>query len=361
MSLPASPSHPHSHRHDHVDLVDLAIVGAGVAGMAAAEAVKAFAPHRTVRILEQNPAPGGRLKSQRGEFRLIDQTAQFFTARSPEFKTMVHHWEKQGWLKTWFSKPDEMGQQEAAYASPLGMGQLMAHWAMRHEIRCGMQVQQINLLSDRWQLQWAPTVFAAPTQLEAHSIIVTAPWPVIEDWVRPWLQRAALSNETQGALASIRYAPCLVLVVEWNGDSEARASGLEFMPHPDIVCIADQASKGMPGEGSALVFLMTPEFSQAHWHRDENELQSELLETVKPWLGAKLATSPSLATTTHVSLQRWPHARVTQAFGKPFLNCETTIPLYVAGDGFGGARVEGAFMSGWEAGKALAKQWGSPP
>lgn len=374
------------HAHPKADSVTIAILGAGVSGLAAAEALKTFAPQATVRILEKNPAPGGRLASRQGQHQLLDTTAQFFTARSPEFKTLVQFWEKQGWLQTWFSKPNELGQPEPGYASPLGMGTLMAHWALRHDVRCGQNVFAIESHTEAnheaqghaWHLHLAPTVFAAPQALQAQAVLITAPWPDAQPLVQKHLAGSALNAETQVALASIRYAPCLVLEVEWNGGSDGRDLGLQFMPSPDIVCIADQRSKGLPavakrnagghvaGKGSdqsgvqssgqssvqsggqGLVFLMTPEFSEAQWQKSDAELLPILVDRAKPWLAN--TRDPQ------VTLGRWPHARVLQAFGKPYLNCGSTAPLFVAGDGFGGARVEGAFVSGWEAGKALASQ-----
>jgi renalase len=340
------------HAHPKTDHVDIAILGAGVAGLAAAEALKTFAPQATLRILEKNPVPGGRLASRQGQHQVLDTTAQFFTARSPEFKTLVQFWEKQGWLRTWFTKPNENGQPEPGYASPLGMGTLMAHWALRHDVRCGQNVLAIETHATDWHLHLSPTVFAAPHGLRAQAVLITSPWPQAQPMVQGHLTGSAIIPETVAALASIRYAPCLVLEVEWNGDSDVHDLGLQFMPSPDIVCIADQQSKGLPamekatGQGHGMVFLMTPDFSEAHWPKSDAELLSLLVEKARPWVAS--LSDPLF------SLGRWPHARVLQAFGKPFLDCGTAAPLFVAGDGFGGARVEGAFTSGWEAGKALA-------
>jgi renalase len=330
--------------------LDAIIVGAGVAGLAAAEALRGL----NYRILEAAPQPGGRLAAPHWQDAGFDATAQFFTARSPEFKALTDSWCKRGWLKPWFHKPDEQGGEEPAYAASQGMGLLMAHWAVQHNVSCGAYVTSIQPTSDSprtLSVSMDRAVFGGPKTLTARSVVLTAPWPVSQTLVTPWLP--TLSDEARKSLAAIRYAPCLVLEVETEGNLHVSQPGLHFMPSPEIACVADQGQKGLsPG----LVMLMSPEYSETHAHETEREWLPALLEKAKPWLGT--------ARVRHASVRYWPHARVMQAYGEPFVSFMNAVanasapvgtPLWVCGDGFGGARVEGAFLSGWHTGMDLAR------
>ncbi len=328
----------------------MAIVGAGVAGLAAAEALRAKAPRLSVRLFEKSAWPGGRLVTEKREDIALDTTAQFFTARSPELVAFTQAWMQKGWLKTWFEKPDEMGRPEAAYASPLGLGKLMAHWAVQHEVACGVEVLDFTEAPGEWNMALTRAAFSGPPRISAKAVIATPPWPVLQPQLSAFLP--GLSEQQRQGLAGITYAPSLVLDLLLQGKAIVPPPGLIFMPSPEIVCIADQGAKGlMQGEGG-LVVLASPEYSLRHFSRDEKELREDLLALAKPWIGEAVVKSARLV--------KWQHARVTQSFGQPWLGLATSSPFLICGDGFGGARVEGAFQSGWQAGVELAKHFDKP-
>ena len=80
-----------------------AIVGAGMAGLACAEALKQ-AGHSVV-LFDKGRGAGGRMSTRRlptslGEV-AIDHGAQYFTARDPAFKNLVSTWRDQGIAVPW--------------------------------------------------------------------------------------------------------------------------------------------------------------------------------------------------------------------------------------------------------------------
>ena len=62
---------------------DIAIVGAGIAGLAAGRVLH-DAGHR-VQVFDKSRSTGGRLCTRRGEGWQADHGAQYFTARHPDF------------------------------------------------------------------------------------------------------------------------------------------------------------------------------------------------------------------------------------------------------------------------------------
>jgi renalase len=72
---------------------------------------------------------------------------------------------------------------------------------------------------------------------------------------------------------------------------------------------------------------------------------------------------PYMAETTRIvqaDLKRWRYANPTRLHSAPYLLAKELPPLVFAGDAFDGPRVEGALLSGWAAGKALADRLANP-
>ena len=80
-------------------IVDVAIVGAGLAGLAAAGDL--LTEGKSVLLIDKSRGVGGRMATRRhGETR-IDHGAQFFTARTERFQAIVDALIAQGVIKVW--------------------------------------------------------------------------------------------------------------------------------------------------------------------------------------------------------------------------------------------------------------------
>src|SRR5919202_2856871 len=66
--------------------VDVLIVGAGCAGLAAA--IRLVAAGRTVRVLEASDAPGGRMRSDRVDGFTVDRGFQVLNTAYPELRRL---------------------------------------------------------------------------------------------------------------------------------------------------------------------------------------------------------------------------------------------------------------------------------
>jgi hypothetical protein len=126
--------------------------------------------------------------------------------------------------------------------------------------------------------------------------------------------------------------------------------GLWFAGEP-ISWMADNQRKGVsPGQGAAITIHAGPQFSQAHWATPEAEVTAALLRVAAPWLG-----SPTVQTQLH----RWRYSRPLRVYPERCVILREPAPLVLAGDAFGGPRVEGAALSGLAAGGALAELLGA--
>ena len=74
--------------------VPIAIIGTGIAGLSAAQALTA-AGHE-VHLFDKSRGSGGRMSSKRSDAGSLDMGAQYFTARDRRFATAVKQWQAQG-------------------------------------------------------------------------------------------------------------------------------------------------------------------------------------------------------------------------------------------------------------------------
>ncbi|MEM9311642.1 MAG: FAD-dependent oxidoreductase, partial [Pseudomonadota bacterium] len=100
---------------------DIAIIGAGMAGLACA--VQLAAAGRDVRVFDKGRGPGGRMAARRadvaGETVRFDHGAQYFTAREPAFREAVAAWEAQGVVARWPAA--QTSSSDAAWVGVPGM------------------------------------------------------------------------------------------------------------------------------------------------------------------------------------------------------------------------------------------------
>ena len=81
-------------------VIDTLIIGSGLAGLSAAN--RLTAQGLSVTVIDKGRGVGGRLAARRIGDAVFDHGAQFFTARSEQFKTCVNQWIKSGVAEQWY-------------------------------------------------------------------------------------------------------------------------------------------------------------------------------------------------------------------------------------------------------------------
>jgi renalase len=125
-----------------------AIIGAGMAGLACGDALN-FAGHR-VTLFDKGRGPGGRMSTRRVQTPLgevaFDHGAQYFTARDPGFRRLVHAWNEMGTVEPWPpAGPD-------AWVGVPGMSSVIRQAALAHEVYWGHLVTSMARKNDEWWL-----------------------------------------------------------------------------------------------------------------------------------------------------------------------------------------------------------------
>jgi predicted NAD/FAD-dependent oxidoreductase len=183
-------------------------------------------------------------------------------------------------------------------------------------------------------------------QLTADYLVVTTPVPQALDL----LDTSGLdyAGEDKKALRNIRYSKGLATMALLDGPSGLSKEGHERIMNAPLSWIADNKIKGISPGVSAVTIHADAKFAEEHWDSPDEIRGPLMLKAAEPWLG-----SPVQEYTCH----RWGFTLPQNPwFEKQFSN--SGLKLTLAGDAFGGARVEGAALSGIEAARVVLQNVG---
>jgi len=188
-------------------------------------------------------------------------------------------------------------------------------------------------------------------RLVAADALVLAP-PVPQTLALLDAGGCVLPAPVRAVLAAVAYDPCLAVLAVLDGPSRIPPpGGLEAGAlDPRLLWIADNHQKGVSPATVTLTLHATPECSRRLWGAANDAVAGELLAAAGEWVGAAVVTA---------QVHRWRYARPTAVHSAPRLGREVCPPLAFAGDGFAGARVEGAYLSGRIAAEAILDGVGS--
>lgn len=300
------------------------VVGAGVAGLTAAGWI-AGAGHDVV-VLDKGRWPGGRLATRDlGGGALADHGAQFFTARTDPFQAEVDVWVGDGTVRDW-CRGFDFDDGHPRYCALGGMRRLAMRLAAGLDVRNSVRVTAVVPSDVGWVVTWPASSHSGAGSLEAEVVVLTPPVP----------QTAALLAG-QLAVPDLSYSPTLSLVVALGGRPAVPApGGVQLADDPIWSWIGDNVAKGVSPSPSVTLHTRA-EVAAARYDDAPDELTAGLLAAASPWLG----DAPVL----DVALHRWRYATPADVHPARYW-ASPDGGIVLAGDAFGGPRVEGAFLSG---------------
>ena len=143
-------------------------------------------------------------------------------------------------------------------------------------------------------------------------------------------------------LRRIRHTRCLALLGLLDRPSVLKSPGTCTHPVDEVEWIADNQVKGI-SEKPSFILHASDAYSQKFWDAPDSERVPFLLSIAEENLRVKITSWAS---------HRWGFAKPIQTFGATFWHSPENR-LTLAGDGFGGERVENAALSGWDAANAI--------
>lgn len=352
---PTAAHHPRRTRHRPQTI---AVIGAGIAGLACARTL-VQAGHQ-VKLFEQGSEVGGRMAVHSTSHGSFDSGAQYFTVRDARFEQVLALDPQlcRPWSATTIRVLDSAGRVASAVPPPREshwvatphMQSLTESWARPLQeagqllTQCRVTaIERDRLEPGRWQLQ---TENSNPSLHAVHAgfdtVLLALPAPLARTLLAP----TGLADLHCQALDEIDIAPCWSLHLTF---AHAQQPGLTTLgphwnaarsTHHRIAWLARESSK--PGRSSMERWTVqaSPSWSHEHRYDDAPRIQAKLQKAFAEITGIH-------ATPSHVNSRFWPHAQTMSTLGHAFLWNRKT-GLGVCGDWCLGARVEDAFVSGLE-------------
>lgn len=338
-------------------MTSIAIIGGGVAGLACARqlAEAGFFP----KVFDKGRGPGGRVSTRRAsadaevQHGPFDHGAQYFTARDARFETHISAQVKAGHIAVWdgrfarYSPGYELEFERIStprYVGVPGMNGLVKAEAADLGVQFNTRVAPPKKTSKGWALQENGT----GKDLGTYDIVVVAS-PVEQAGD---LLNANGAGQKQMVLEAsrVRSAPCWAAMVSFDGPVALPADGIKCTSSPISWAARDSAKPGRP-EGERWVLHGSADWSEAHLEDDKEAIADQLLTAFQEICLDLSVEIPKLAGLT---AHRWRFAQVSSGAGEPYA-FDPELGLACCGDWRLGPRIEAAWVSGHELGKALRK------
>lgn len=326
----------------------VAVLGAGIAGLSAARVLAGRG--REVVVVDKGRGPGGRASSRRATPFAFDHGAQYLTARDPRFLAELEGWLAAGVAAPWDGRiavlePGAAPRERPGTTRYVGtphMSAIARHLARDLDVRCGLRVERLEHGGAGWYLRLATDGEVGPGDCAAlgpfGQLVLTAP-PA---------QAAALLGEAHPlgpGVAGVTLTPCWAAMVALEAPYDVPFDGA-FCGGEVLSWAARDSSKPGRPEGEAWVLHATAAWSEAHRGRPRPGIAAALAGELAALCGAPL---PGIV---HADAHFWGFAQPASEVPVP-LPHDPATGLVLAGDGYAGGRVEGAWLAGLEAAALL--------
>ena len=310
----------------------IAIIGAGIAGLACAQRLSDSAID--VRLFDKARGPGGRLATRRGDAWQADIGAQYFTAREPAFRAAVGAWAEAGVIARWNVEPVRLGR-----ASPAVSANAVERWvgvprmsALTRHLAAGLDVESGRRIE---AIEGGPGWYLRDHEGATHgpfdAVVSAVPAPQAATLLRP----AAPALAEEAAAVAMQGCWAGVLTV----DGERPAFDAAFVTDHPLRWIARDGSK--PGRDGSATWV-------AHADPDWSDQRLEWTpEAALPVLASLFADATGLPANAvrGLAAHKWRYSRSREPHRAGFL-FDPRLALGACGDWCNGDRVEGAWLSG---------------
>ncbi len=340
--------------------LNIAIIGAGIAGITAARTLTQAGHH--VQVFEKSRGPGGRMSTRESNFGTFDHGAQYFTVRDPRFSLAIQAVPGtteicRPWSANAVRVLDPLGHvfeaarssKEAHFVAKPGMNALVRHWAepLGKAIHNNTPITRLErgakglwtLHTDQQKLTGFDHVLLAIPSVQATNLLKASGKDAANaSWLKAmhavdvapcWTMMVAFPNATQ---------PNLHIGPQWNA---ARSI------HHRIAWLARESSKPGRGKVERWTVQASAAWSAEHINDTEARVQAKLLRAFAELTGIR-------AEPAHVQLHRWLYAKTITPLGVSY-QYNPANGLGTCGDWHLGHRVEDAFVSGLELALAVCQ------
>lgn len=309
--------------------VSIAILGAGLSGLACAQQL--LAAGLPTCVFDKARGPGGRLASRRRQDLTFDLGAQQLVAQDTDFQQQLASWQQQGWIQPW--KANSWVAVPRMNALSRHLSQSLNLYTEKRILGLEQQAPGQWVLVDQNQHHWGPF---------SHLVIAT-----------PAAQARSLLSEFPELLAelnSINEQPQWVTYCAFPG-TEFQPD-LDQQPNPSSALARATLLNSKPGQATPeqrWVLEATTEWSQQHLEKPAEEVAQLMYKA-----GVQQDLLPSQQTPLLLEAHRWLYAHNPTPLKKDFLSSNNQ-QVFVCGDYCLGSDLQAAWQSGTRLGNALRK------
>ena len=317
---------------------NIAIIGAGISGLACASALKAGG--HSVTLYEKSKGVSGRLSTRVTDDWQCDHGAQYFTASHELFAAEIKRWQQAGVAGEWHPRLQvyEKGvftikrSQKARY---VGIPRNTAPAKFLGEnlnVISATTITNLKRVANGWLLQ---SVEKGDLPLIYDAVILAIPAP----------QAVALLNEALPELANIAQSvitrPCWALMCQFQQSLKLPFDGL-FVNNELLSWVARDSSKpGRMNNKSSHLFETWILHANSQWSETHLEDSSETVAALMLEALVKLGGEVPQIYVAH----RWRYADCIDYLQLGYI-WNADMQIGICGDWLNGGKVEGAWLSG---------------
>ena len=341
----------------------IALLGAGLAGLAAAQALTAHGAR--VTLFDKGAFPGGRLATRR--YRqdatiTFDHGAQYFTAKTARFRSLVERWQRSQVVAPWDARivsfdhltapPRETDTSIERFVGVPHMNRLAEHLAEGLDLHLSAHVERLERFDSGAfgvTLQGAARL---PQRFDAA--IVNMP-PAQAEALLQGLNTPALLEVSRAQVMRPCWATMALLDEPLDG-VPFDAAFVNIEGHPLSWASRDSSKPQRLASGERWVLHASHRWSAKQLERHPDAIASALWEAWRDLLDKTLALKPHRLSAM-LSAHRWRYAiPARDQPGDLGAQVDPEAPLLLCGDWLAGGRVEGAFLCGLDAAFKLMRR-----
>jgi renalase len=314
----------------------VAVVGAGIAGLACARELRLAGLY--VDVYERERIIGGRLGTTRLGITAFDYGAQYLTARGARFRKFLDDLSAQSYAARWnphVAGAEGGGQMLPWYVGTPGMSSVVRPLAESVRITTSRTVHTLARDEDGWRIWFTDETSVGP--FAAVAIAVPAP------------EAQLLAGRIPGfaeRIATARMQPCWALLVKLDERILPKQDVYSDMSEVVRWVARNNTKPGRSGKGDHIVVHASPK-----WSREAEDAEPEVI-TQELWGEVSNLLSLPPVRPSQMSAILWRHGLVDTALGESFI-FSSEHGVGTCGDWCLGRLAEHAFESGLGLGRAI--------
>ena len=317
---------------------NIIIIGSGIAGLAAANYLSS--KNFNVTVLDKGKYPGGRISTRRGKDFIFNHGAQFFTAKSNEFKKICNRAVNDNVLVNWVdSKKNRFIGNPDMREFSLWLSQ-------------NLTIFQENVV-ERLDYNDQFIVYTNKKKFTCDGLIITAPSSQTASLIKN------LDETLHKLIEKVEYFPCWCVMLSLR-DMSLKNFHIDEKSIFNWIVSENNKIKNQLNH-NCLTIHTNERFSVENLDETKEVILDKIVQEFTEIYQVKTQDI------IYKNIHRWRYAKVKKPFPQEENKISKKIPFGIAGDwcppsqdkhyNGNGQRVEDAYLSGIECSKSLIKQY----